>query len=169
MAVYRNANILLIFLILLNLIVITGTFIFFQKSFETIQSRYEAKTDSLNQIEAEVATKYKNLQIAQKEIRAKLQSENVTAARYTEVSALKANLETEAGQLEDQKKQLNAELSAQSAQTADIKAKAALALARQGQIKTEIGIYNEEIRRIDYDISRVQSEIAIIQKKISTA
>ena len=169
MAVYRNANILLLFLILLNLVVICGTFIFFQKSFETIQARFEAKTDALNQVESDVAAKYKNLQAAQKEIRIKQQSENVTAVRYTEVAALKSNLETEAGDLTGQKKKLNEELAAQAAQTADMKSKASLAQAKQGQIKTEIGLYNEDIQRINTMIAATQAAITETTKLISTA
>ena len=169
MAVHRNANILLLFLILLNLVVISGTFIFFQKSYEGIYGRAQAKTESLDATQSELAAKYKSLQEAQKEIRAKQQNEEVTAKRYQDVSSTKETLEKDILDLEAQKKQFSKELAAQQSATADIKAKAAISDARGGQLRSEVGQYNEDLRRLGILMATVQEEIIATKKAIQIA
>lgn len=169
MAVYKNANILLIFLILVNLIFIAGTFVFFQKSYERIYDRTTAKTEYLKQTEADLSVKYKSLQAAERDIRAKLQSEEVTAEHYKQVLGVKQGLESEVVTLDQETKQLNAELASQQSATADMKAKVLLAQARNSQLKSEIGQYNDELRRLSTLLGIVQEEITKIKQRIQTA
>lgn len=169
MAVYRNANILLIFLFLLTLIFIAGTFVFFQKSYERIYEKYSSKSDNLKQIEADLSTKYKSLQVAEKDIRTKLQSEQVTAENYKQVLGVKQTLEDEIKSLEGSIKTLNQEYTAQQSQTADQEAKAALSQARGGQLRSEVGQYDEDLRKLNILTGVITEEIEATKKRIQSA
>lgn len=169
MAVYRNANILLIFLILLDLIFISGTFVFFQKSYERMYERYSVKTDNLKQIESDLSGKYKTLQVAEKEIHAKIQTEEVTAEHYKEVLGTKQGLDEQIQTLEADIKKLNKDLTAQQSATADQKAKAQLAQTKGGELRSQIGQYNEDVRKLDTLMAIVQSEIEATRKKVASA
>jgi chromosome segregation ATPase len=106
----RDANYVLLFLIVIAIIIIVGVTIFYKKNFEELNEEYTLKLDELNRISEELAQKQSLLNETQLELGLKAKREEDFTTKYTEIKGEKDVLEGEKATLEGQKADLEDEL-----------------------------------------------------------
>ncbi len=106
----KNANIILLFLILVSATALVGATVFFQMNFERINTEYNQKVQQLQSISKELETEQALLSKIKSELSVKSEREQQLGEKFTEVKENKEQLETQKQQLERSKEQLETEL-----------------------------------------------------------
>jgi hypothetical protein len=92
----RDANYVLLFLIVIAIIIIVGVTIFYKKNFEELNEEYTLKLDELNRISEELAQKQSLLNETQLELGLKAKREEDFPTKYTETNFLTGKVSCEA-------------------------------------------------------------------------
>ena len=106
----KNANMILLFLIMLSAASLVGATVFFQMNFEKINTEYNQKVQQLQVISKDLQTKQALLDKIKSELTVKTEREEQLGEKFTEVKTTKEQLETQKVALERSKEQLTAEL-----------------------------------------------------------
>ncbi len=106
----KNANIVLLFLILLSSASLVGATVFFQMNFEKINAEYNQKMQQLQVVSRELQSQQALLGKVKGELSLKVERESELGEKFTEVKETKEQLETQKAQLERSKEQLESEL-----------------------------------------------------------
>ena len=106
----KNANVILLFLILVSATALVGATVFFQMNFERINTEYNQKIQQLQVVSNELQTQQALLNKIKSELSLKAAREEELGERFTEVKETKEQLETTKAQLERSKEQLEEEL-----------------------------------------------------------
>jgi len=106
----KNANMILLFLIILSATSLVGATIFFQMNFDRINTEYQQKLKQLQTVSTELDTQQQLLSKIKSELSVKQEREEVLGEKFTEVKATKEKLETQKAQLEQTREQLEEEL-----------------------------------------------------------
>ncbi len=106
----KNANVILLFLILLSAASLVGATVFFQVNFERINTEYNQKLQQLQSVSKELETQQALLNKIKGELTVKVAREEELGEKFTEVKETKEQLETQKVQLERSKEQLENEL-----------------------------------------------------------
>jgi len=106
----KNANTILLFLILISAAALVGATVFFQVNFERINTEYNQKVQQLQTISKELETQQAVLGKIKGELAVKVEREEQLGEKFTEVRETKEQLETQKVQLERSKEQLETEL-----------------------------------------------------------
>lgn len=106
----KNANTILLFLILLSAVALVGATIFFQTNFERINTEYNQKLQQLQVVSKELDTQQAILSKIKSELSLKAAREEELGEKFTEVRETKEQLEVTKQQLERSKEQLETEL-----------------------------------------------------------
>ena len=106
----KNANLFLLFLIILSATALVGATVFFQMNFDRINSEYQQKLNQLNSVSQELQADQAALDKIKADLSLKSQSEEQLGQKYTDVSSQKDQLQTAKTQLENEKGQLTDEL-----------------------------------------------------------
>lgn len=106
----KNANIILLFLIIMSSAALVGATIFFQVNFEDINTEYNQKVKALQTISEELEQQQALLSKVEGELNVKAEREEVLGEKFTEVKGEKEQLETQKQQLEQKREQLESEI-----------------------------------------------------------
>ena len=106
----KNANVILLFLILLSSLALVGATVFFQMNFERINTEYNQKVQQLQSISTELEAQQVVLNKIKSELSVKAEREEQLGEKFSEVKETKEVLETQKQQLETSKEQLESEL-----------------------------------------------------------
>ena len=107
----KNANMLLLFLIVLSATGLVAATVYFENNFERLNKDYEGKVAELIRISSELQQKRDALEKASRELVVKGTREEEIAEQFTEVRTEKEELATKKAELEKSKAQLEAEVS----------------------------------------------------------
>jgi chromosome segregation ATPase len=106
----KNANVILLFLILLSAASLVGATVFFQMNFEKINTEYNQKVQQLQLVSKELDAQQTILNKIKSELSLKAEREEQLGEKFTEVKTTAEQLETQKTQLERSKEQLESEL-----------------------------------------------------------
>jgi chromosome segregation ATPase len=106
----KNANMILLFLIMLSAASLVGATVFFQMNFEKINTEYNQKVQQLQVISKDLQIKQALLDKIKGELTIKTERETQLGEKFTEVKTDKEQLETQKAALESTKEHLTAEL-----------------------------------------------------------
>ena len=106
----KNANIILLFLILLSATALVGATVFFQVNFDRINTEYQQKLSQLQSVSTELEAQQILLDKIKQELSLKSEREEVLGEKFTEVKETAQTLEGQKKQLEQTKEQLETEL-----------------------------------------------------------
>lgn len=106
----KNANMILLFLIMLSAASLVGATVFFQMNFEKINTEYNQKVQQLQVISKDLQTQQALLDKIKGELTLKTEREEQLGERFTEVKTDKEKLETQKSALESAKEHLTSEL-----------------------------------------------------------
>lgn len=106
----KNANVILLFLILLSSVALVGATVFFQMNFERINTEYNQKVQQLQVVSKELDAQQVILDKIKSELSLKAEREEELGEKFTEVKETKEVLETQKEQLERSQEQLESEL-----------------------------------------------------------
>jgi len=106
----KNANMILLFLIVLSAVSLVGATVFFQMNFEKINNEYSQKVQQLQVVSKDLQTQQSLLDKIKSELSIKTERETQLGEKFTEVKTTKEQLETQKAQLETTKEQLQSEL-----------------------------------------------------------
>ncbi len=106
----KNANTILLFLIILSAASLVGATVFFQMNFEKINTEYNQKIQQLQVVSKDLETQQALLSKIKSELSLKAEREEELGEKFTEVRETKEQLETQKVQLETSKEQLESEL-----------------------------------------------------------
>ena len=106
----RNANLILIFCVVLSLTFLVGTTVFYQTNLSRINEEYNTKVDELKQTEKELNTKIKILDQVKKDLKLKSERETSFTEKFTEIRGEKETIEQERNRLQSEKESLQKEV-----------------------------------------------------------
>jgi len=106
----KNANMILLFLIMLSATSLVGATVFFQTNFDRINTEYNEKLQQLQTVSKDLQTQQALLSKIKGELSLKSEREEELGEKFTEVRGEKEELETKKAQLERSKEQLESEL-----------------------------------------------------------
>lgn len=106
----KNANVILLFLILVSATALVGATVFFQMNFERINTEYNQKVQQLQVVSTELQAQQSLLNKIKSELSLKAEREEQLGEKFTEVKETKEQLETTKAQLERSQEQLESEL-----------------------------------------------------------
>ncbi len=106
----KNANLILLFLIMLSAVSLVGATVFFQSNFEKITNEYNQKVQQLQTVSKDLQAQQALLDKIKQELSVKTEREEQLGEKFTEVKSTAEQLETQKEQLEKSKDQLESEL-----------------------------------------------------------
>ncbi len=106
----KNANVVLLFLIILSATALVGATVFFQTNFERINTEYNQKVLKLNDVSTQLEAKQQLLDKIQSDLALKTEREEQLGEKFTEVKETATTLEGQKKQLERSNEQLEDEL-----------------------------------------------------------
>lgn len=104
--VTRNANIVLLFLVVITVTVLVGATVYYQSNFGSLTSKYQEKVSVLDETKRELKAKQDTLEEIYSELDIKREREEEFTEQYTEVKSTKEKLETQTEKLQKTKKEL---------------------------------------------------------------
>jgi len=145
----RNANLILLFLIVLVATSLVGATIYFQSSFDDINAEYNQKLAELNNVSTQLE-QYRTILIkAKEELQLKLAREEEFTTKFTEVRSTAENLEQDKSRLLTDKKTLETEL--QSARSDLTRSRSELGVAQ-----TQLASTKAQLAKTEADLDREQ-------------
>lgn len=148
----RNANIFLLFLILISAGALVAATVFFQENFDRINTAYNIKLTQLNDVTQDLKEKQAALDQIKSELTLKAAREEEFTQQYTTVKEEKVTLEGEKKQLTQAKVSLENELE----QTERV------LQTTQNQLEATKG----EAERLKTDLAQAQADVVILNRKI---
>ena len=159
----RNANLVLLFLIVLSVTFLVGVTVFYQNNYGDITTDYNDKLSMLDKRQKEVDNLKKILEDTRKDLELKGQRESEFTDKFTEIKGEKEQLATAKEQLESSKKSLESQVKDQAKDLSDAKAE----LTYEKKASKDLESQNEALRvRVSQDqsiIDRLQSQISSLQ------
>ncbi len=136
----KNANLVLLFLIIISAIALVGATVFFQTKFEDINTEYNQKLEQLRLVSADLEQQQAILNKVKADLNIKSEREHILGEQFTEVKEDKEILETQKQHLESRKQELETELEdtesiLQSTQN-ELEAKKTLVAQLTGEVDT---------------------------------
>ena len=147
----RNANILLLFLILISAGALVAATVFFQENFDRINKGYNSKLSQLTEVTKDLEAKQAALDQIKSELTLKSAREEQFTQQYTTVKTEKTTLEGEKTQLDKANKDLTKEVS-------DVKSSL---ISAQNALEASQG----ENALLKVDLAKTQSTVATLKKQ----
>ena len=141
----KNANIILLFLLVISSAALIGATVFFQLNFDRLNEEYNYKMTQLSSVSRELQSQQDLLENVKQELSLKTAREEEFSEKYTEVRSTKEQLETAKKSLEEQKEELKADLQ----QTA----------SQLSTAELEIDSKNERILTLEADIASCEDDV----------
>lgn len=164
----RNANLLLLGLIVIASIGIVGATLYFQNTFENINAEYNTKIDDLKKARQELEKQEQVLQQIQAELQLKEARESNFTAVYTEIKQEKENLTLSVDQLEE----LSERLKISEAQAKEEARKAESDKIHAENLKkeaeTDLALKQQELTKCNLNIKSLADTINSLQNSVRT-
>ena len=84
-AIHKNANMMLLFLIVLTLTFLVGATVFYQTNLASVNDKYNDKVDKLKGVEKELNAKIRILEQIREDLKLKTAREETFTVKYTEI------------------------------------------------------------------------------------
>lgn len=164
----KNANLVLLFLIIISAIALVGATVFFQTRFEDINSEYTQKLEQLRLVSADLEQQQALLNKIKADLNIKNEREQALGEQFTEVKETKELLETQKQNLETRKQELETELedtesSLQNTQS-ELEAKKTLVAQLTGEVdtwKAKTNVEENKRKRAEDDLKSCQDAKAL--------
>ncbi len=143
----RNANLILLFLIVLVATSLVGATVYFQSSFDDINKEYSQKLAELNNVSQQLEQYRSILSKAKEELQLKLAREEEFTNKFTEVRTTATQLEQDKSRLLIDKRSLETEL--QAARSDLTRARADLSSTQNQLSATKLELDREQDRNSD--------------------
>lgn len=163
----RNANIILLFLIVLSATALVGATVYFQTNFERINKAYDAKLEKLNAVSEELNQKESMLGSLQQNLTIKIQREQELSGKYTEVRTEKETVEKERNQLSTEKQSLQAELDESERVLGETKNSLESEKALSSSLQDQVDDLKVEVDHLKDDKDDLADEVGNLQTKVS--
>lgn len=134
----KNANTVLLFLLVISSLALIGATIFFQLNFERINTEYNYKVQQLRQVNTDLQTQQELLEKIKGELSVRTAREEEFTEKYTEVRTTKEQLETQKLSLEEQKNQLQQDLQETATELTSVTSELESARDRIDNLEAEI-------------------------------
>lgn len=145
----KNANMILLFLILLSSASLVGATIFFQMNFEKINTEYQQKLQQLQVVSKDLQAQQALLDKIKGELSVKVERETQLGEKFTEVKETKEELEGQKAQLERSKEQLETELDTTE--------------STLRSTQTELEAKKDAVKTLTLENDRLQTEINVCE------
>jgi chromosome segregation ATPase len=165
----RNANILLLFLILIAATALVGATVYFQGRFNTINGEYDSKLAQLQNVTTTLQQYQDTLNSAREELQLKGSRETELTAQYTDVKDNLANVTAARNQLITDKANLQISLADTTNQLTTSQNNLALSKATVTTLNTQITSLNNQIKDLDSHISHLDSQVSCLQTAAGAA
>jgi chromosome segregation ATPase len=163
----RNANIILLFLILLSAAALVGATVYFQTRFDSINSEYTTKMTQLRNVSTQLEEYQGILNKAKEELQLKGTREEELTTQYTDIKSAKEAILAERDKLASDKQKLTTNL----AETTSRLTAAQNTLSQNTQqiisMSTEIAGYKSQITDLNSKITQYKDDIDDLQDERS--
>lgn len=149
----RNANIILLFLILLSATALVGATVYFQQRFTSINTEYNTKLSQLSNITTQLEEYQGILTKAREELALKGSREEELTGKFTDIKTEKETLSQERDRLLQEKTSLNVALADKTSRLTSATNTIAEKEAAITNLNKEITANKAEIRDLEADIS----------------
>ncbi len=163
----RNANIVLLFLILISASALVAATVFFQENFDRINTAYSSKLTQLNQVSDDLKEKQSALDQIKTELTLKAAREEEFTSQYTTVKTEKTQLEGEKKQLTQVKQSLEQELESTESELQTAKNALEAAKGEAERLKTELATSQANVIVLDKKIDDYKDEVSLLNTKVS--
>ncbi len=161
----RNANLILLFLIVLIATSLVGATTYFQSKFDTINAEYTSKRAQLENVSKELDVYQQILQKAKDELQLKLAREEEFTQRFTEVKTTKEQLDADKARLLKEKKSLEDNLASARTSLTQAQAEVSTKASKISSLEGDISSLNVQISSLNSRISRLNSKIDCLLSK----
>ncbi len=170
----RNANIVLLFLILISASALVAATVFFQENFDRINTAYNSKMTQLSEVTKDLAEKQQALDQIKSELTLKAAREEEFSQQYSTVKTEKTTLEGEKKQLTQLKVSLENELESTENQLVStknsleaVKGENVLLKSDLAEEKANVVSLNNKIDDYKDDIDDLSSKISCLQTQLA--
>ncbi len=163
----RNANIVLLFLILISASALVAATVFFQENFDRINTAYNSKLTQLNQVSDDLKEKQAALDQIRTELTLKAAREEEFTSQYTTVKTEKTQLEGEKKQLTQVKQSLEQELESTESELQTAKNALEAAKGEAERLKTELATSQANVLALDKKIDDYKDDVNLLSTKVS--
>jgi len=155
----KNANLLLLFLIVVSATTLVAATVYFQSNFERINLLYNDKLAKLNQVSKDLEDKQAALARIENELTLKSARETDISQKYTEIRDTTDSLKKSNEDLKQENRNLGEEI---SKKTSVIKTMDDTIKDRENKITNLEGALNEEQRKFDeitFSLAKVKKDV----------
>lgn len=161
----RNANLILLFLIVLIATSLVAATTYFQSRFDEINNEYTAKRAQLENVSKELDVYQQILQKAKEELQLKLAREEQFTEQYTEVKTTKEQLEADKARLLKEKKSLEDNLASTRTSLTQAQAEVSSQKLKVSELDKEVSSLDAQVSSLNSRISRLNSKIDCLVSK----
>lgn len=148
----KNANLLLLFLVVLIAGSLVGATLYFQARFENVNSEYDAKLAELNNVSAQVEQYQETLKKAQLELELKSTREEQFTEKYTEAKQTSEQLQKTTAELEADVTDLTVQLATKTKQLSD-------ANAKNAELASDLKDEQEKVADLEDEVADLDDEV----------
>ncbi len=161
----RNANIVLLFLILVSAAALVSATVFFQENFDRINRAYNTKLTQLNEVTKDLQEKQTALDQIKNELTLKAAREEEFTQQYTSVREEKTKLAGEKEQLTELKESLETELESAESELQATKNSLEAAKGENERLKTDLAKAEYDIDKLKDDVDELQDDVTCLKAK----
>ena len=163
----RNANILLVFLIVLTAIFLVGIALFATSEINSLNSMYTEKVNSLKDVEADLQSKIKLLDQVKQELKLKQERETSFTQKYTQVKGEKKTVQQSLDRTAAEKKQALDSLASTQNQLTDLNSRLNFDEAQIAQQNAQISQMQSDLRSITQLAKDRLSQISTLTSQLN--
>ncbi|MBD3361549.1 hypothetical protein GF358_02025 [Candidatus Woesearchaeota archaeon] len=163
----RNANILLLFLIIISSTALVGATVYFQNNFDKINEAYNLKLAQLNEISSELDKQQRALDDVRSELSIKSAREQQLGEQYQVVQSEKETLEGQKEQLTQQKTALESELTETESELSSAKNSLEAEKALSASLQEEVTELTGDVQSLGNQVDDLEDDIDNLNAKIS--
>lgn len=148
----KNANLILLFLIVVSVAFLVGATVFYQSAMQRVNDRYNDKVLRLRDIEKELDAKVKLLEKVKRDLELKAAREESFSQKFSDIRSQNEGLEKDKLSLESAKSSLEKQLSDIQTQISSLQADLSYERAKIAQLQGDIADLKHEIDDAEEDI-----------------
>ncbi|MBI4450779.1 hypothetical protein HY642_02275 [Candidatus Woesearchaeota archaeon] len=156
----RNANLLLLFLVVLAATFMVGATVYYQQNFDNLNAQYSVKLSQLNNVSKELEQYQATLNKIKADLQLRLAREEEFTEKYTEVRGTKESLEQDKSRLLKDKADLDTSLK-------DTKEKLGLRVQELNSANSQIETLKGSIAGLESTVSSKSTEISSLKSKVN--
>lgn len=164
----KNANILLLFLIVLCAIFLVGLALFSASQINSMNTKYQDKVSKIKEVEEDLQSKIKLLDSVKNELKLKAERETSFTAKYTEVRSEKETLEQERDRLSREKADALKNLASTQNDLVEARNRLAFDEAQIGQLNAKVSQLDSDVRAALSLAKERLAQISNLQSQLNT-